>query len=166
LETSAYQDVNQHVVQRCKGGDNRTQYELYKLYSKAMINVSMRITNDYAEAEDVLQESFISALKNLQAYNIDMKYGSLRVANVSNNIRNIKLASTYIPISLKFEDNSAFNFDVDVQYGDFKVDKDKVNITSLEKDYTSAIYKGRFGNSSGKGAVTITSKYGDVRFLK
>ena len=97
---------------------------------------------------------------------MDMKYGSLRVSNVSNNIRNIKLASTYIPISLKFADNSAFNFDVNVQYGDFKVDKSNVNITSLEKDYTSAAYKGRFGTSSGKGAVTITSKYGDVRFIK
>ena len=61
METSTYQDVNQHVVERCKGGDNRAQYELYKLYSKAMFNVSMRITNDYAEAEDVLQEAFISA---------------------------------------------------------------------------------------------------------
>jgi hypothetical protein len=67
-----------------------------------MFNVSMRITNDYAEAEDVLQESFISAFKNLHAYNMDMKYGSLRVANVSNNIRNIRLASIYMPISLKF----------------------------------------------------------------
>jgi len=76
LETSTYQDVNQHVVERCKGGDNRAQYELYKLYSKAMFNVSMRITNDYAEAEDVLQEAFISAFKNLHAYKSEASFGS------------------------------------------------------------------------------------------
>jgi RNA polymerase sigma factor (sigma-70 family) len=76
LEISTYQDVNQHVVERCKGGDNRAQYELYKLYSKAMFNVSMRITNDYAEAEDVLQEAFISAFKNLHAYKSEASFGS------------------------------------------------------------------------------------------
>ncbi|MEJ8758015.1 RNA polymerase sigma factor [Pontibacter sp. H259] len=76
METSTYQDVNQHVVERCKGGDNRAQYELYKLYSKAMFNVSMRITNDYAEAEDVLQEAFISAFKNLHAYKSEASFGS------------------------------------------------------------------------------------------
>ncbi|MBC5774045.1 sigma-70 family RNA polymerase sigma factor [Pontibacter sp. KCTC 32443] len=76
METSTYQDVNQHVVERCKGGDNRAQYELYKLYSKAMFNVSMRITNDYAEAEDVLQEAFISAFKNLHNYKSEASFGS------------------------------------------------------------------------------------------
>ena len=76
METLSYQDVNQHVIDRCKEGDNRAQYELYKLYSKAMFNVSMRITNDYAEAEDVLQEAFISAFKNLHAYKSEASFGS------------------------------------------------------------------------------------------
>ncbi|MBB6611321.1 DUF4097 family beta strand repeat protein [Pontibacter sp. Tf4] len=97
---------------------------------------------------------------------MEMKYGSFRVNNISNSIKNIKLASTYIPIMLNFADNTAFDFDVNVQYGDFKVNKDLVNITSMEKDYTSADYKGKFGNSSSKAAVSITSKYGDVRFTQ
>ncbi|WP_242923524.1 RNA polymerase sigma factor [Pontibacter liquoris] len=76
METLSYQDVNHHVINRCKSGDNRAQYELYKLYSKAMFNVSMRITNDYAEAEDVLQEAFISAFKNLHSYKAEASFGS------------------------------------------------------------------------------------------
>lgn len=64
------------MVERCKSGDNRAQYELYKLYSKAMFNVSMRITNDYAEAEDVLQEAFISAFKNMHSYKAEASFGS------------------------------------------------------------------------------------------
>lgn len=97
---------------------------------------------------------------------MDLKYGSFRVNNISSNVRNIRLASTYIPISLNFADNSAFNFDVNVQYGNFKVNKDLVSITSIEKDYTSADYKGKFGSASPKAAVSITSKYGDVRFTQ
>ncbi|WP_018476891.1 RNA polymerase sigma factor [Pontibacter roseus] len=76
MEKSSYQDVNAQVVQRCREGDNRAQYELYKLYSKAMFSVSMRITNDYAEAEDVLQEAFISAFKNLHTYKSEASFGS------------------------------------------------------------------------------------------
>lgn len=64
------------MVDRCKSGDHRAQYELYKLYAKAMFNVSMRITNDYAEAEDVLQEAFVSAFRNLQSYKGEASFGS------------------------------------------------------------------------------------------
>ncbi|WP_276497793.1 RNA polymerase sigma factor [Pontibacter litorisediminis] len=76
MEKLGYQDVNQEVVQRCRGGDHRAQYELYKLYAKAMFNVSMRITNDYAEAEDVLQEAFVSAFRNLHSYKGEASFGS------------------------------------------------------------------------------------------
>ena len=76
METISYQDVNSQVIDKCREGDNRAQYELYKLYSKAMFNVSMRITNDYTEAEDVLQEAFISAFKNLHTYKGEASFGS------------------------------------------------------------------------------------------
>ncbi|MFT2007410.1 RNA polymerase sigma factor [Pontibacter sp. 13R65] len=76
METLRYQDVNTPVIERCKAGDNRAQYELYKLYAKAMFNVSMRITNDYAEAEDALQEAFISAFKNMHTYKAEASFGS------------------------------------------------------------------------------------------
>ena len=122
-----------------------------------------------AEAKDLRGYSKYSDLmigKLSEALNIDMKYGSFRVSDISNKISNIRVASTYTPISLNFADNSAFNFDVNVQYADFKVNKDLVNITSMEKGYTSADYKGRFGTASPKAEVSITSKYGDVRFTK
>ncbi len=41
-----------------------------------MFNVSMRITNDYAEAEDALQEAFISAFKNLHSFKAEASFGS------------------------------------------------------------------------------------------
>jgi RNA polymerase sigma factor (sigma-70 family) len=76
LETLEYQDINRHIVERCRAGDKKAQYELYKLYAKAMFNVSMRITNDYAEAEDVLQESFLSAFQNIHAFRGESTFGN------------------------------------------------------------------------------------------
>lgn len=49
---------------------------MYKLYAKAMFNVSLRMINDRDDAEDVLQEAFISAFKNLKSYRGDASFGS------------------------------------------------------------------------------------------
>lgn len=101
-----------------------------------------------------------------QQLNMEVKYGSFRVENISKDVRKISLDGGFSPILLSFEDNTAFNFDVNVKFGDFKFDKSAVNITSLEKDHTSAEYKGKFGNASSNALVNITSKYGDVRFTR
>jgi RNA polymerase sigma factor (sigma-70 family) len=72
-------------VDRCRLGDRKAQYELYKLYSKAMFNVSMRIANDYADAEDILQESFLSAFQNIHAFKGDSTFGAWLKRIVVNN---------------------------------------------------------------------------------
>lgn len=41
-----------------------------------MFNICYRITNDRDDAEDVLQESFVSAFKNLSSYNGTASFGA------------------------------------------------------------------------------------------
>ena len=65
------------------------QYELYKLYSKAMYNTCLRITNSEMDAEDVLQESFLSAYKNLKYYKGTAAFGSWLKRIVVNNAINL-----------------------------------------------------------------------------
>ena len=76
MEAFAYTDINAPLVERCRLGDRRAQAEIYKRYSKAMFNASLRITGNYAEAEDVLQESFLSAFRELHSYKGDSSFGS------------------------------------------------------------------------------------------
>ncbi len=64
LEFSIHRDI----VEQCIAGDNQSQYELYNLYKKAMFNICYRMANDREEAEDMLQESFISIFKNIGNY--------------------------------------------------------------------------------------------------
>ncbi|GAB3540746.1 hypothetical protein GCM10027443_39010 [Pontibacter brevis] len=97
---------------------------------------------------------------------MDVKYGSFAVNNISKNIRKIVLSSGFTPINLTFDPNTAFNFDVNVKFGDFRYDKSLVNITSLEKGHTSAEYRGAYGGASPKGLVSVNSRYGDVKFMK
>ena len=70
-------------------GDRSAHYELYKLYSKAMYNTSLRITGDEMDAEDVLQESFVSAFKNLSSFKGTASFGSWLKRIVINNAINL-----------------------------------------------------------------------------
>ncbi|RRB11018.1 RNA polymerase sigma factor [Larkinella knui] len=76
METKLYIDRHVELVERCKQGERRAQYELYKQYSKAMFNVCMRILNHVAEAEDVLQEAFLDAFSNLHSFRNQSTFGA------------------------------------------------------------------------------------------
>lgn len=76
METSLYTDKHTHLIEACKQYDRKAQYEVYKLYSKAMFNVSMRILNHVAEAEDVLQESFLDAFQKIGEFRQSSTFGA------------------------------------------------------------------------------------------
>jgi len=62
LET-LYKNIHQELIEECRQGSRKAQFQIYKLYYKAMYSVSLRIVNDDFEAEDVMQEAFLSAFK-------------------------------------------------------------------------------------------------------
>ena len=68
--------MHDELIARCKAGDQEAHYRLYKLYSKAMYNVGLRITRSEEEAEDVLQEAFINAFRNIDSYRGDATFGA------------------------------------------------------------------------------------------
>lgn len=64
------------LVNLCKEGDGKAFRELYGRYAKAMLNISFRIVNDRALAEDILQESFLKAFKNISGFDQKASFGS------------------------------------------------------------------------------------------
>lgn len=69
-------NIHEELINRCRMGDQNAHFTLYKLYAKAMFNVGFRITGNEADAEDVLQEAFVNAFKNLDSYRGDATFGS------------------------------------------------------------------------------------------
>lgn len=70
---------DQHITQlleRCKNGDSGAQFKIYKLYYKAMFNTSLRILKHSFEAEDVMQESFLTAFTKLGTFKGEVTFGS------------------------------------------------------------------------------------------
>lgn len=70
--------LNPHaeLIEQCRQGSREAHYRLYKLYAKSMYNIGYRIVNNTGEAEDVLQEAFISAFRNLDYYRGEASFGS------------------------------------------------------------------------------------------
>ncbi len=68
--------VRDELVERCKRGDPQSFQQLYQQYSKAMYNTSLRIVNNSADAEDVLQESFLDAFRSLHDFHYRSTFGA------------------------------------------------------------------------------------------
>ena len=68
--------LQDELVERCKQGDNRSYAELYKKYAKAMYNTSLRIVNHTADAEDVIQESFLDAFGAIDSFAYKSTFGA------------------------------------------------------------------------------------------
>ncbi len=69
-------NIHEDLIARCRAGDQDAYYHIYRLYSRQMFNVSCRITATEEDAEDALQEAFISAFKNLDHYRGDATFGA------------------------------------------------------------------------------------------
>ncbi|MEM1135958.1 MAG: RNA polymerase sigma factor [Bacteroidota bacterium] len=64
------------LLEKCIQGDRQAQFEIYQRYSKAMFNICFRIVNNFEEAEDILQEAFVSAFRNLAAFKGEATFGA------------------------------------------------------------------------------------------
>lgn len=62
-------------MQKAVKGDASAQAKLYQQYSKAMFHICLRMTNNRTTAEDILQDSFILAFKNLHQLKDASQFG-------------------------------------------------------------------------------------------
>ena len=62
-------DMHAHLLEGLRKQDRGAQFEVYRQYSKAMLNTAHRILQNLEEAEDVLQETFLSAFTKIDQFN-------------------------------------------------------------------------------------------------
>ncbi len=79
------------IIEGCLRNDNKSQYQLYKLYYSNMTNVCLRYAKDREEANDFVQEGFIKLFNNLARYEFKGSFeGWMRRIFVNNAIDNIR----------------------------------------------------------------------------
>jgi RNA polymerase sigma-70 factor (ECF subfamily) len=64
------------LVDRCRKGDATGYRLVYQQYAKAMYNTALRIVNNTADAEDILQESFADAFQSMNEFQHRSTYGA------------------------------------------------------------------------------------------
>src|SRR5471030_1229639 len=72
---AVYVDKHFDLVVECKKGSKKAHYELYQLYSKAMLNTAFRIVDNLDEAQDVLQEAFLDAFARIKDFRQETTFG-------------------------------------------------------------------------------------------
>ena len=83
-----YNDIHRDLVKDCKKGVRKAQFELYQLYSKAMFNICLRMLKNEADAEDLLQNSFIDVFTKLDTFRFQSTIGAWIKRIVVNNCIN------------------------------------------------------------------------------
>lgn len=71
-----YQNIHQDLIDKCRKGDTRAQFEIYKVYYKPMYNVCLRMVGNAIEAEDVMQEAFLRAFTKIDSYEGVVSFGA------------------------------------------------------------------------------------------
>lgn len=81
----SFHNIHQKFIDRCKKGDKKAQFAIYKLYYKSMYNTSLRILLNPEEAEDIMQESFLTAFQKIETYSGKVSFGAWLKKIVINN---------------------------------------------------------------------------------
>lgn len=69
-------NIERELIARCLAGHRDAYHRLYKMYARSMFNVCYRITGKVEDAEDALQDAFISAFGHLHSYRADATFGA------------------------------------------------------------------------------------------
>lgn len=58
----------EQLIKKCKKQELKAQEQLYRLYSAKLFSVSLKYSGNYAQAEDNLQDAFLTIFKKIAQY--------------------------------------------------------------------------------------------------
>src|SRR6186997_2117441 len=84
------------LVKECLRNNRASQKQFYEKFADVMLGICYRYTKSLTDAEDVLQEGFIRAFKNLHQYKGDAELGAwLRRIMVTTALNYLKRNARY-----------------------------------------------------------------------
>ncbi len=115
--------------------------ELYNRYANAMFNTSLRIVNSIPDAEDVLQESFLSAFSHLSDFDYSATFGAWLKRIVIN--KSISLLRKKKMVTIDIEETSAQELKDEVESAEenieLKVESIRRAIEQLPNGYRTVL---------------------------
>jgi len=128
-----YVEKYQDLIQSCRKNDRHAQLNIYKLYYKAMYNTSLRIVNITADAEDIMQDSFLEAFLKINSYNGNGSFGSwLKRIVINKSLDFLKARQSRMSLGQKIMEMEEQKQDEEIEAIDIDAEMEEVRF-ALEK---------------------------------
>jgi len=122
------------LIEECKSNNKRAQIELYRKYNQGMYNIAMRFLKNPNNANDIIQESFLSAFKNIHQFKAEVTFGAwlkkIVIHKCLNFLKKKELDVITLDESHAFklekDDNDNWEFDNSIVLEDVKKSIDKL----------------------------------------
>ena len=143
------QTEQQHIkdlLQACSKGSKSAQFEIYKLYYKAMYNAALRILQNTYDAEDVMQEAFLNAFTKLDTYKGEVPFGAwLKRIVINRSLTHLKKRNKLQEVNLEVVDSKLENEEgsevqeVKIDYVNLKVQEVGKAMMQLKENYRAVL---------------------------
>jgi hypothetical protein len=153
--------------------DQLDNISLYSRFSEISIkNVSrLNLDSQYDEVNVVNAGSVITVGRFSELdfdkitadFDFDIQYGELDVNYIASTFKVGKIRNTFADANLTFDSRAGINVDAETKFGEISFPGSKSSVSEEIIGYTTHIYKGRIGSSSGTSSeLSIISKNADV----
>lgn len=137
-------DINAtHLVERCVQGDTDSYRLLYDHYVKAMYNTALRIVNNTADAEDIVQEAFSDAFRSLKKFESRSTFGAwLKKIVINKSINKVKRErKKWVEVDMGHIEGYAIFEEPDIDESEFvyRVESIKKGIRLLPDGYRTVL---------------------------
>ncbi|WBX75454.1 RNA polymerase sigma factor [Tenacibaculum ovolyticum] len=126
--------INQ-LIERCKKNDSNAQMQVYNDYHKAMYNTAYRILKDEFEAEDLIQEAFLTAFTKLNTFKGDVTFGAwLKRIVINKSITQLKKSNRYNEVKMEIIPNPEEE-ETTVNYSSLTIKEVMNSLLNLKENY-------------------------------
>lgn len=130
---------NQHInqlLERCLKGDTSAQMQVYKNYYRAMYNASLRILKDEFEAEDIMQEAFLTAFTKLNTFKGEVTFGAwLKRIVINKSLTQLKKNNKYQDVKMEVIADESIEVEEAIDYSALQANKVLDVLNSLKDNY-------------------------------
>lgn len=139
LQSEKVKDIHQDLIDRCQNNDRIAQMKLYDLYYRAVYNSIYRMVKDPMEAEDIMQDAFLSAFKSISSFRADSSFGTW-IKRIAIN-KSLNFLQKRSPDYLDIPDSAipAMDDKDDEVQNKFSIDEIKEEIEQLPEGYRVVI---------------------------
>ena len=134
--SSTEKHIHHQLIESCRKGDRRAQFELYRAYHQMVFSVCRHFLPQSAEAEEMMQETFLKAYRMIHQFRGDAGFGSwlksiaIRMCLDHLNRKNVD----WLSWEDKFEEN-LIQENVDQATADWQIDQVRKAIDALPDGY-------------------------------